>query len=100
MTQPPIAARAPRPLSRAFQYFAHTGSLSGVLLLVTAAVALLWANSPLAETYFGLLEQRIDVGPAAHPLSLTVPACARARRRAASSCSTATTYRSRASARS
>jgi NhaA family Na+:H+ antiporter len=43
-----------------------------VLLLVSAAVALLWANSPFAETYFGLLEQRIDVGPAAHPLSLTV----------------------------
>ena len=72
MSKPPSAPRPARPLSRAFQYFAHTGSLSGVMLLVSAAVALLWANSPFAETYFGLLEQRIDVGPAAHPLSLTV----------------------------
>ena len=72
MSKPPSASRPPRPLSRAFQYFAHTGSLSGVLLLACAAVALLWANSPFAESYFGLLEQRLAVGPEAHPLSLTV----------------------------
>jgi len=72
MNQRISSPRAPRPLSRAFQYFAHTGSLSGILLLVCAALALVWANSPFADTYFGLLEQRIAVGPEAHPLSLTV----------------------------
>ena len=66
---------APRPgraVSRSFQYFARTGSLSGVLLLVSTALALAWANSPYHASYFGLLEQRIAIGPAGHPLSLTV----------------------------
>ena len=72
MSKPLSVSRPQRPLSRAFQYFAHTGSLSGVLLLASAAVALVWANSPFAESYFGLLDQRLSVGPAAHPLNLSV----------------------------
>lgn len=65
--------RAPaRLVSRSFQYFARTGSLSGVLLLVSTAMALAWANSPYYASYFGLLEQRIAIGPPGRPLSLTV----------------------------
>ncbi len=42
----------------------RTESGSAVLLVVVAAVALLWANSPLSEAYFGLWDVEIgfDVG--------------------------------------
>ncbi|MGH7560233.1 MAG: Na+/H+ antiporter NhaA [Gemmatimonadales bacterium] len=57
---------------RPFQYFARTGSLSGIVLLLATAVALAWANSPFADTYFGLLERHFAVGPPSHPLDLTL----------------------------
>ena len=60
-----------RPL-RPFQAFAHAGSLSGILLLASAIVALVWANSPWHESYFALLEQRFAVGPVEHQLEMTV----------------------------
>lgn len=41
---------AGRPLER----FLQIEAASGILLLVSAAVALWWANSPWAESYFGL----------------------------------------------
>lgn len=42
----------------------RTESGSALLLVVVAAVALLWANSPLSEAYFGLWDVEIgfDVG--------------------------------------
>jgi NhaA family Na+:H+ antiporter len=64
----PPARRALNP----FQYFARTGSLSGVLLLISTGVAIGWANSPLAPTYFALLESRFAVGPSGHPLELSL----------------------------
>jgi NhaA family Na+:H+ antiporter len=57
---------------RPFQVFARTGSLSGILLLVSTVVALTWANSPWHESYFALLERRFAVGPAEHPLELSL----------------------------
>ena len=39
---------------RPFQDFAHKQSSGGVLLIVATAVALLWANSPWAESYAAL----------------------------------------------
>lgn len=47
---------------------------SGALLIVAAALALLWANSPWRESYAALMETR--VGPAALHLDLTVAAWA------------------------
>ncbi|MCB0887391.1 MAG: Na+/H+ antiporter NhaA, partial [Propionibacteriaceae bacterium] len=47
---------------------------SGVLLLVAAAVALLWANSPWREAYAALSD--FTVGPAALHLSLPMSAWA------------------------
>ena len=55
-----------------FQNFARAGSLSGVLLLLSAAVALAWANSPWHATYFDLLDRPFSVGPADHPLELSL----------------------------
>jgi NhaA family Na+:H+ antiporter len=45
-----------------FQRFAHTESAGGIVLLACTAVALVWANSPLGESYFHLWESRITIG--------------------------------------
>ncbi len=47
---------------------------SGALLLIAAALALVWANSPWSDAYTGLMETR--VGPAALHLDLSVAAWA------------------------
>ena len=61
-----VTVRAPRPpierLVSPFQRFAHTESASGIVLLACTAVALVWANSPLGESYFHLWETRITIG--------------------------------------
>ena len=57
-------ARAVRsPLERFFQIEAA----SGVLLLVAAAVALVWANSPWGDAYRGLWETPLGIGFAFEP---------------------------------
>lgn len=57
---------------RPFQRFAHTESAGGIVLLVCAAVALIWANSPWRDSYFHLweIEVGIRVGSRALDLSL------------------------------
>ena len=63
-------------LLRPFQTFFHLESASGILLLLAAVVALVWANSPLAESYFGLWETKMTVAVAdfaiAKPLLLWI----------------------------
>jgi NhaA family Na+:H+ antiporter len=49
---------------RAFQQFTRSGALSGLLLLVSAAAAIVWANSPWSATYFSLFDQRFVIGAA------------------------------------
>ena len=48
-------------LIRPFQQFFRLESASGILLLLTAVVALAWANSPLAASYFRVWESPITV---------------------------------------
>jgi NhaA family Na+:H+ antiporter len=62
----------PRRAFNPFQYFARTGSLSGALLLLSTVVAVAWANSSFSGTYFELLGKRIAIGPASHPLELSL----------------------------
>jgi NhaA family Na+:H+ antiporter len=58
MSQPDAALhRALRP----FQEFAHRESSSGLLLLASAAVAMVWANSPWAGSYLRLWEIPIGI---------------------------------------
>ena len=45
-----------------FQQFFQTGSAGGIVLLACTAVALGWANSPWADSYFHLWEQYFTVG--------------------------------------
>lgn len=49
-------------LLRPFQTFLALESASGLLLLAAAMVALIWANSPWASSYFALWETHIVVG--------------------------------------
>jgi len=72
---PPILNAAPKIVKRVFrpfQEFARIGSLGGIVLLVTTAVALTWSNSPYAETYFHIWETQITVGSADSPLTLSL----------------------------
>jgi NhaA family Na+:H+ antiporter len=57
-TPPLLIERALRP----FQEFAQRESSSGLLLLACAALALVWANSPWADTYVHLWEIPVTVG--------------------------------------
>jgi Na+:H+ antiporter, NhaA family len=52
-----FARRATRPLER----FLRIEAASGILLLVAAAVALVWANSAWADSYFHLLHAPLGV---------------------------------------
>ena len=56
-------------LLRPFQSFFKTEAAGGVLLLAAAAVALLWANSPLAGAYESLWGTYVTVGAGAFEIS-------------------------------
>jgi len=47
---------------RPFQEFANRASSSGILLIAAATAALVWANSPWAESYTGLWGTKLSVG--------------------------------------
>jgi NhaA family Na+:H+ antiporter len=55
---PPLIERILAP----FQRFVHTESASGLVLLACTAIALIWANSPWADSYTHLWETEIAVG--------------------------------------
>ena len=42
--------------------FTHTSAAGGVLLMIAAAVALIWANSPFASSYTALWQTRLSIG--------------------------------------
>jgi Na+:H+ antiporter, NhaA family len=44
------------------QRFLHVEAVSGVVLLIAAAVALIWANSPLAHGYHALWHLSLSIG--------------------------------------
>jgi NhaA family Na+:H+ antiporter len=53
--------RLARTFGQPFAQFLHLESSSGLLLLAAAAVALIWANSPWAESYTQLWETHLDI---------------------------------------
>jgi NhaA family Na+:H+ antiporter len=57
-----VAANRVAQFLRPFQEFFHTEAASGMLLLVSAVVALVWANSPWGETYRALWETKLTIG--------------------------------------
>ncbi|WP_440636907.1 Na+/H+ antiporter NhaA [Bradyrhizobium sp. PUT101] len=44
------------------QRFLHVEAVSGVMLLIAAAAALVWANSPFAHGYHALWDQSLSIG--------------------------------------
>lgn len=56
----------PRTFVRPLLRFTQVEAASGILLLAAAAIALIWANSPWADTYRLVFEEtslRLDLGP-------------------------------------
>jgi NhaA family Na+:H+ antiporter len=57
---------------RPFQEFFEDQTAGGLILLACAAVAMVWANSPWAESYHHLWETTITIGPAGAALSMSL----------------------------
>jgi Na+:H+ antiporter, NhaA family len=57
---------------RPFQEFTRVGATSGVLLLVSTALALAWANSPWRDGYFRLWDAGLAIGVVRNPFSGTL----------------------------
>lgn len=77
MTEPkqPAMSRGRRLALRVvspFQSFAQSGSLGGLLLLLAALAAFVWANSPWAATYRGLLGQYLSLSLGGWTLDLSL----------------------------
>jgi NhaA family Na+:H+ antiporter len=68
--EPPVPIRRPAVPISEFARFLRTETVGGVVLLVAAAVALAWANSPWSDAYHAMRET--VVGPAALHLDLTL----------------------------
>ena len=78
MTAPivPRSSASPEPMLvrvlRPFQQFTHTEAAGGIVLLACAAVALVWANSPWAASYFHLWEATIGIRVGERALDLSL----------------------------
>ncbi|HJR67621.1 MAG TPA: Na+/H+ antiporter NhaA [Gemmatimonadaceae bacterium] len=78
MTAPivPRSSTSPEPMLvrvlRPFQQFTHTEAAGGIVLLACAAVALVWANSPWAASYFHLWEATIGIRVGERALDLSL----------------------------
>ena len=46
----------------AIERFLHIEAVSGIVLMITAAAALIWANSPAAASYHHLWETKLSIG--------------------------------------
>jgi NhaA family Na+:H+ antiporter len=71
----PRAQRPPKPLRwalRPFQEFAQREASAGILLFLATVAALVWANSPAAESYTALLETKISIGIGERALSKAI----------------------------
>ena len=66
--KPVLIERVLRP----FQRFAALESAGGIVLLVTTAIALTWANSPWADSYHHLWESTLGIGVPGPGLNLTL----------------------------
>ncbi|MEA1903256.1 MAG: Na+/H+ antiporter NhaA [Actinomycetota bacterium] len=51
----------PRNFIRPFVRFSRIEASSGIVLLVAALLAIVWANSPWSETYFSLLNEQLTI---------------------------------------
>ena len=66
----PLLSRGSWPEARRLTALLRRETVGGVLLIAAATIALVWANSPAADSYFALRDTTI--GPSALHLDLTV----------------------------
>ncbi len=57
---------------RPFQEFFEDQTAGGLILLACAAIAMVWANSPWAESYHHLWQTSITIGPAGAALTMSL----------------------------
>lgn len=65
-------ARVAEKILSTLDRFLHVEALSGIVLLIATAAALIWANSPAAHTYRELWEARVSLGFGAFSISQSV----------------------------
>lgn len=68
----PNALRFARAVFRPLERFLQVEAASGIILVVAAAVALVWANSPWGESYSALWKTPIHVGAGTHALEFSL----------------------------
>ncbi len=69
------STRPTRPIEQLLypiRTFMHAEASGGIVLIVAALAALVWANSPWADAYTSLWETKITIGPAGFQLSETL----------------------------
>lgn len=51
----------PKTFARPFIRFTRVEASSGIILLVAAIIAIIWANSPYSDTYFSILDTHLTI---------------------------------------
>lgn len=74
MMEQPVSRNQPliQPMMEPFQRFIHAQSTGGVLLLAATVVAMLWANSPWAESYAIFWNMPVSLVVGSHALTETL----------------------------
>ncbi len=67
-SEKPLPSRFIRPVIR----FTQVEAAGGIVLLIAAAIALIWANSPLYESYFALINTHLEFSGAVLHVDETV----------------------------
>jgi len=62
----------PKTFVRPFVRFSRIEAASGIVLLIAAVAAIIWANSAFSDTYFSILEERISIEIAGFHLNESV----------------------------
>ncbi len=57
----PVGSAADKIIT-SFQQFAHSSSAGGIVLIVVTVIAMIWANSSYAESYFSLWHTTFTIG--------------------------------------
>src|SRR5512146_3127379 len=70
----PVSHNQPliQPIVEPFQRFLHAQSTGGVLLLAATVVAMIWANSPWAESYQSFWNTPVSLVVGSHALTETL----------------------------
>ncbi|HLV00447.1 MAG TPA: Na+/H+ antiporter NhaA, partial [Acidobacteriota bacterium] len=59
-------------ITRPFEEFTRMEGSAGILLVIAAAIALAWANSPLSESYFHLWEMEMGLSVGEYALTYSL----------------------------